>query len=120
RADVILIYTCAVRGKAEERVYARASALAGYKRRAHHVVLGITGCMAEHLKDRLAERAPHVDLVVGPDGYRRLADHLARAARGETILDTALNRHYTYMWWDARGEGGVICRVTITTGCDTI
>jgi tRNA-2-methylthio-N6-dimethylallyladenosine synthase len=118
RADVILINTCAVREKAEERVYARASALAGYKRRAPHVVLGITGCMAEHLKDRLAERAPQVDLVVGPDGYRRLVDHLARAASGEQILDTTLDRHETYEGLQPEVAGGVIGRVTIQRGCD--
>src|SRR3954468_11171011 len=75
RADVILLNTCAVREKAEERVYARASALAQHKRRSPQVVLGITGCMAEHLKGELAARLP-VDLVVGPDGYRRLVEHL--------------------------------------------
>src|SRR4051794_20493621 len=66
-ADLILINPCAVREKAEERVYARASALARHKARAG-VVLGITGCMAEHLKEAIRERAPYVDLVLGPDG----------------------------------------------------
>jgi tRNA-2-methylthio-N6-dimethylallyladenosine synthase len=122
RADVILINTCAVRDKAEERVYARASALAQHKRRSPHVVLGITGCMAEHLKDRLPERAPHVDLVVGPDGYRRLVDHLARAAPGQRILDTVLDRHETYEGLAGPepdpAPGSVIGRVTIQRGCD--
>jgi tRNA-2-methylthio-N6-dimethylallyladenosine synthase len=66
-AELILLNTCAVREKAEERVYQRASMLAEHKRRPN-VVLGITGCMAEHLKGAIGERAPHVDLVVGPDG----------------------------------------------------
>jgi tRNA-2-methylthio-N6-dimethylallyladenosine synthase len=118
RADVILINTCAVREKAEERVYARASALAQHKRRGRRVVLGITGCMAEHLKEELPGRAPHVDLVVGPDGYRRLTDHLARAAEGERIVDTALDRHETYEGLEDRVPGGPIARVTIQRGCD--
>ena len=80
-ADLILINTCAVREKAEERVFARASMLAHGKARPD-VVLGITGCMAEHLKDEIRRRAPHVDLVIGPDGYRRLLDHVDEARGG--------------------------------------
>jgi len=75
-ADVILINTCAVRERAVERVRARASILAQLKRRGKRVVLGITGCMAEHLRDDLREQAPYVDLVVGPDSYRRLPEHI--------------------------------------------
>ena len=77
-ADLILINTCAVREKAEERVFARASML-GHGKARPDVVLGITGCMAEHLKDELRRRAPHVDVVIGPDGYRRLLDHVESA-----------------------------------------
>src|SRR3954467_2291806 len=69
RADLILLNTCAVREKAEEKVYARASMLAQHRSRPG-VVLGITGCMAEHLKSGIQAHAPHVDVVVGPDGYR--------------------------------------------------
>jgi tRNA-2-methylthio-N6-dimethylallyladenosine synthase len=118
RADVILINTCAVRERAEERVYARASALAHHKARSPHVVLGITGCMAEHLKEQIPRRAPYVDLVVGPDGYRRLVDHVARAAEGARVMDTALDRHETYEGLDGQLAGGVIGHVTIQRGCD--
>ena len=76
--------------------------------------------MAEHLKEKIHERAPSVDLIVGPDGYRRLADHLVRAEGGEPCSDTVLDRHETYEGLDpARGDdGGVIGRVTIQRGCD--
>src|SRR5512147_897896 len=70
-ADVILINTCAVRERAVERVRGRASTLAQYKATGRRVVLSITGCMAEHLRGDLREHAPYVDLVVGPDSYRR-------------------------------------------------
>ncbi|HEY5089380.1 MAG TPA: tRNA (N6-isopentenyl adenosine(37)-C2)-methylthiotransferase MiaB, partial [Polyangia bacterium] len=124
RADLILINTCAVREKAEERVFQRASML--YHRRAGpDVVLGITGCMAEHLKDQIRERAPHVDLVIGPDGYRRLLEHV-EAARGgqgvQGIIDTRLDRRETYAGIDglygASESGGVVGHVTIQRGCD--
>jgi tRNA-2-methylthio-N6-dimethylallyladenosine synthase len=120
RADLILINTCAVREKAEERVFARTSMLAAAAR--PDVVLGVTGCMAEHLKDRIRERAPEVDLVIGPDGYRRLLDHVATARQGRAVTDTRLDREETYEGVDpaltAEGEEGVVGRVTIQRGCD--
>jgi tRNA-2-methylthio-N6-dimethylallyladenosine synthase len=118
RADLILINTCAVREKAEERVYGRASVLAQHKARSPHVVLGITGCMAEHLKEAIPERAPYVDLVVGPDGYRRLLDHVERARGGESVLDTTLDRHETYEGLDPSLDGAPIGHITIQRGCD--
>jgi tRNA-2-methylthio-N6-dimethylallyladenosine synthase len=121
RADLMLINTCAVREKAEERVFARASMLA-HRRARPDVVLGITGCMAEHLKDQIRERAPHVDLVIGPDGYRRLVERIEEARGGRGVTDTRLDRAETYEGVDglhggARGEG-VVGRVTIQRGCD--
>jgi tRNA-2-methylthio-N6-dimethylallyladenosine synthase len=135
RADLILLNTCAVREKAEERVFARASMLAEEKARPG-VVLGITGCMAEHLKDKILARAPYVDLVIGPDGYRRLVEHVdsARRTRGPGVVgkdkpgaglrDTTLDRFETYEGLDparAKNEGlteGVTGHVTIQRGCD--
>jgi tRNA-2-methylthio-N6-dimethylallyladenosine synthase len=128
RADLILLNTCAVREKAEERVYARASMLAAAHKIRPGVVLGITGCMAEHLKGAVQKQAPYVDLVVGPDGYRRLLDHVQRARAGESIEDTQLDRFETYEGLDpiraaatdAPGSlsGGVIGHITIQRGCD--
>jgi tRNA-2-methylthio-N6-dimethylallyladenosine synthase len=128
RADLILLNTCAVREKAEERVYARASMLAEHKARPG-VVLGITGCMAEHLKAAIQKQAPYVDLVVGPDGYRRLLEHVERARGGEAIEDTRLDRFETYEGLDpARADafaapagttsGPVTGHITIQRGCD--
>jgi tRNA-2-methylthio-N6-dimethylallyladenosine synthase len=126
RADLILLNTCAVREKAEERVFARASELAQYRGRrgddphADHPILGITGCMAEHLKGAIRERAPYVDLVVGPDGYRRLVGHVEEARAGRAVDDTRLDRHETYEGLDpARAPtGGVTGHITIQRGCD--
>src|SRR5689334_22854645 len=81
-ADVIVVNTCAIREKAEERVIARAGELGALKRRRPGTVLAIVGCMAEHLKDGLAARVATVDVIAGPDSYRRLPELLARS-RGE-------------------------------------
>jgi tRNA-2-methylthio-N6-dimethylallyladenosine synthase len=120
-ADLILINTCAVREKAEERVFARASML-GHGKARPDVVLGITGCMAEHLKDEIRRRAPYVDLVIGPDGYRRLLENVERARAGTAVTDTHLDRDETYEGLDllpgATAAGGVIGHVTIQRGCD--
>src|SRR5262249_28165450 len=67
-ADVILLNTCAIREHAEARVIGRLGGLARYKRRRPDVRLGATGCRAQHLRDALRTRAPHVDLLAGPDG----------------------------------------------------
>ncbi|HVY40010.1 MAG TPA: tRNA (N6-isopentenyl adenosine(37)-C2)-methylthiotransferase MiaB [Polyangia bacterium] len=122
RADLILINTCAVREKAEERVFARASILAHTKARPD-TVLGITGCMAEHLKDEIRARVPGVDLVIGPDGYRRLLDHVETARAGQAVTDIKLDRAETYDGIDGIALGdaesaGVVGRVTIQRGCD--
>jgi len=120
-ADVILINTCAVREKAEDRVLARAAELAAHKRRRRGVTLGIIGCMAEHLKTSLLDRAPHVDLVAGPDSYRRLAALIraARAPDAAAVIDVALDRRETYDGLGADvGGDGVSGFVTIQRGCD--
>ena len=119
RADVILLNTCAVREKAEDRIYGRVKALAHLKKK-KNVVLGVTGCMAEHLKGKLQENAPAVDLVIGPDGYRRLLEHIDRARTGQSVQDTVLDRHETYEGLDPDRQmtGGVTGHITIQRGCD--
>ncbi len=120
QADLILINTCAIRENAESRVWARASILAQAKIGRPGVVMGITGCMAEHLKEKIQEKAPYVDLVVGPDGYRRLIEHVERARAGEPVHDTALDRCETYEGLDPSREmtASTTGHITIQRGCD--
>lgn len=83
-ADVVLVNTCAVREKAEERVVARASELLSLRRGNPDLVVGIVGCMAEHLRERLLDKAPGVDVVAGPDSYRRLVDLVGKARQARS------------------------------------
>src|SRR5690606_18306042 len=76
-ADVILVNTCAVRDHAEQRVLGRVAQLNGLKRERPGLVIGVTGCMAQRMGETLLDKAPYVDLVMGPDGYRRLPEALA-------------------------------------------
>ena len=71
-ADVILVNTCAIRDHAEQRVLGRVGELYKLKRERPDVVIGVTGCMAQRMGTDLLERAPYVDLVMGPDNYRSL------------------------------------------------
>jgi tRNA-2-methylthio-N6-dimethylallyladenosine synthase len=117
-ADVIVVNTCAIREKAEERVVARASELGALKRRRPGTVLAIVGCMAEHLKERLVDRAPAVDVIAGPDSYRHLPALLA-AARQARQIDVKLDKTETYEGLSgAAGGDGVSGFVTIQRGCD--
>jgi tRNA-2-methylthio-N6-dimethylallyladenosine synthase len=120
-ADVVLLNTCAVREKAEEKVTQRVAELAALKRRRAGLVVAVAGCMAEHLKDRLAARAPGVDVVAGPDTYRRMPELLAaaRAQTGAVVLDVELDKKETYEGLSgAVGGDGVSGFVTIQRGCD--
>src|SRR5262249_53891918 len=79
-ADVILINTCAIREHAEDRVLGRLSDLARLKRSRPALKLGLLGCMAQHNRAILIEKAPWLDVVAGPDTYRRLPELLGRGA----------------------------------------
>jgi tRNA-2-methylthio-N6-dimethylallyladenosine synthase len=76
-ADVILVNTCAIREHAEQRVVGRVGDLSRVKRDRPEVVIGVTGCMAQRLGNKLLEQASYVDLVMGPDAYRGLPQVLA-------------------------------------------
>ncbi len=82
-ADVILVNTCAIREHAEQRVLGRVAQLNKLKLERPGVVLGVTGCMAQRMGHSLLEKAPYVDLVMGPDGYRRLPEALAEIGSGQ-------------------------------------
>ncbi len=81
-ADVVLVNTCAIREHAEQRVLGRVAQLNGLKRENPDLLIGVTGCMAQRMGESLLEKAPYVDLVMGPDGYRGLPEALDRIARG--------------------------------------
>lgn len=113
-ADVILLNTCAIREHAEARIEGRLGALARHKLARPHVRIGVAGCMAQHVRDKLLERAPHLDFVVGPDAYRRLPSLL----EGDPFVDVRLDREETYADLAPERAGGVRAWITIMRGCD--
>lgn len=81
QADVVLVNTCAVREHAEQRVLGRVAQLGGLKEDRPDLVIGVTGCMAQRMGTDLLRKAPYVDMVMGPDGYRSLPDALGTVLR---------------------------------------
>jgi tRNA-2-methylthio-N6-dimethylallyladenosine synthase len=116
-ADVILLNTCAIREHAEERVLGRLSDLARLKHRRPAVRLGLLGCMAQHNRARLVEQAPYLDLVAGPDSYRRLPEFLGQAGF-DPIVDVRLDRDETYAGLGSDHGPGPRAYVTVMRGCD--
>ncbi len=117
-ADAVLLNTCAIREHAELRVLGRLGEFARLKARNPRLVVGVAGCMAQHLRRRLLDRREGVlDLVVGPDGYRSLPGLLRRAAE-EPVAEVRLDRDETYGDLEPKREPGVRAWVTIQRGCD--
>jgi tRNA-2-methylthio-N6-dimethylallyladenosine synthase len=116
-ADVILLNTCAIREHAEERVVGRLGDLVRHKTRRPDVQIGIAGCMAQHVRDRLLDQLPFLDFVVGPDAYRRLPELLAAGA-SDPLVDVRLDRDETYADITPQRDAGVRGWVTILRGCD--
>ena len=116
-ADAILVNTCAIREHAEQRVLGRLGDYARLKASRPGLVVGVAGCMAQHLRSRLLDKARVLDLVVGPDGYRRLPELLARAA-SEPVAHVRLDRDETYGDLEPRRAGGVRAWITVQRGCD--
>ena len=116
-ADIILLNTCAVREHAEERVIGRISQLNGLRAHRPNLTLGVLGCMAQHLSKTLPARAPFVDLVMGPDAYRRLPEILAQSSN-DALLDVRLDRAENYIGVDPVRKTGTNAWVTIIRGCD--
>jgi tRNA-2-methylthio-N6-dimethylallyladenosine synthase len=116
-ADVILLNTCAIREHAEERVLGRLGDLARLKHRRPELKLGLLGCMAQHNRASLVEKASYLDLVAGPDSYRRLPELIGRAGF-DAAVDVRLDRGETYADITPEHDGGVRAYLTVMRGCD--
>jgi tRNA-2-methylthio-N6-dimethylallyladenosine synthase len=95
-ADLILVNTCSIRDNAEQRVHKRLREFHALKKKNPRIVIGILGCMAERLKDKLIEEERHIDLIVGPDGYRSLPGLLEEVHTGQKAINVILSADETY------------------------
>jgi len=117
-AEVILVNTCSVRQHAEQRVLGRIGELNKLKLEEAGRIIGVLGCMAQRMGDKLFESARHVDLIVGPGSYRKLPetiDLITRGAEQLSVLDNGRIETYEGLGHAAAGE--VSARVPIMRGC---
>lgn len=121
-ADLILINTCSIREKAEERVRNRLTNFKSYKKNNPSLVVGMLGCMAERLKDKLLEEEKLVDLVVGPDAYRDLPNLIQKVEGGQKSVNVLLSREETYAEISPvrLDNSGVTAFISIMRGCDNM
>ena len=115
-ADVILVNTCAIREHAEQRVIGRLGELKRNMKPGS--IVGVTGCMAQRLGPKLLEKAKHVSLVIGPDGYRALPDLIEGARRGQRSIATTFDLEEHYEDFQPRRFDKVKAWIPVQRGCD--
>jgi len=117
-ADVILLNSCSVREKAEQKVFSRLGELRRFKRRATPLWIGLCGCVAQQEGKAALDRVPDLDFVVGPARIHELGEIVARREAGERVVATGFPRERRYEFDSiARGDRhkGM---VTVIEGCD--
>ena len=119
-ADVIMANTCSIRDNAEQRILGRIEQFV-LQRQKRRVLIGILGCMAERMKEKLLDTGK-VDIVAGPDSYRRLPELLEAAADGHPQIDVMLSREETYADINPVriDRNGVSAFISIMRGCNNV
>ncbi len=121
-ADVILVNTCSIRENAETKVWNRLKEIRSLKKTNNDLTVGVLGCMAERIKDKIIEEEQLVDIVVGPDAYRDIPRLLAEVDDGRKAVNVLLSLEETYAdIAPIRTTGnGVSAFVSIMRGCDNM
>ncbi len=118
-ANAIFINTCSVRDHAEAKVHSRLGNFNRIKKNKPEVIIGMLGCMAQNLKEEILENKPYVDIVLGPDSYRKLPAILKnRLKEQKHIVDTKLSRFEVYDGLFPSRKEGINAWVSIMRGCD--
>jgi tRNA-2-methylthio-N6-dimethylallyladenosine synthase len=118
-ADIVLLNTCCIREKADQKVYSELGGLRRWKRLRPGRIVGVGGCLAQKAGEKLRKRAPHVDVVFGTHNIVRLPGLLRKAERGEPAVELAMERDPSH--WDVPPylpEGAASAMITIMQGCD--
>jgi tRNA-2-methylthio-N6-dimethylallyladenosine synthase len=121
-ADVILLNTCAIRDNAEQRIRERLKHLRGNKKKNGDLIIGVLGCMAERLKEKLLDEEKLVDVVAGPDAYRELPQLIADVEDGKRSINVLLSLEETYadIAPTRLNSNGVSAFISIMRGCDNM
>ncbi len=121
-ATVILINTCSIRDNAEQRIWRRLKEINHLKKKNKGLKIGLIGCMAERLKEKLLETDHLVDIVAGPDSYRDLPGLVEEAEAGHPAVNVLLSREETYADISPvrMDKNGVTSFVSIMRGCNNM
>ena len=119
-ADLILINTCSVRDNAEQRIRKRLRELKSFKNKKGHLKIGLLGCMAERIKERLLDEESTLDFIAGPDAYRSLPRLISESSYKQPAFDVMLSTTETYdeiepVRYDTNGVSAFI---SIMRGCN--
>ena len=123
-ADMVILNTCHIREKASEKLFSELGRLREQKRAKEaaggRMVLAVAGCVAQAEGAEITARAPHVDLVLGPQSYHRLPEMVARIARAAgAVIETDFPAEQKFDHLpDAGAPQGPIAFLTIQEGCD--
>ena len=118
-ANAVFLNTCAIREHAEDKIHSRLGKLRKLKNDNPEMIIGIMGCMAQHVKDNILENKPYVDFVLGPDSYRRIPELLRRHEEtNASVVDTRLSRFEVYENLYPSRQEGINAWVSIMRGCD--
>ena len=118
-ADAVFLNTCAIREKAEETVHNKLNNLQYLKKKNPRMILGVLGCMAQNLKNELLTTKPYVDVILGPDSYRRIPDIIhQRLYQNGHEVDTRLSKFEVYDDLFPSRHEGVNAWISISRGCD--
>jgi len=121
-AGLILINTCSIRENAEQRIWGRIKAIGHLKKKDKSIMIGLIGCMAERLKEKVLDAEHLVDLVVGPDAYRDLPSLIGEAGSGHKAINVLLSREETYadICPVRMDKNGITSFVSIMRGCNNM
>ena len=121
-ADVILVNTCSIRENAEQRIWGRLDVFKQIKKKKPELTIGVIGCMAERLKEKLIEEKKIVNLVVGPDAYRSLPELLETVETGQKAINVILSKEETYADISPvrLDKNGVSAFISIMRGCNNM
>ncbi len=117
-ADVVLVNTCSIRENAEQRIYGRLGNFKTIKDQKPELIVGVLGCMAERLRSDLVDKKKIVDVVVGPDEYRRLPELIDIAFNGDKGIGVKLSKTETYDDIIPHREDGLQAWISVMRGCD--
>ena len=118
-ADVLFVNTCSIREHAEDKVHSLLGRYNVLKSKKPDMIIGVLGCMAQSLKHDILENKPYVDIVLGPDSYRKLPELLNRhKINKQSLVDTKLSRYEVYDDLFPSRKKGINAWITIMRGCD--